>query len=53
MLTLGYGHLQSLNRGYGNIGIYVAKLTLLLRQSRNAATDDGVATHPIIHGIAH
>jgi len=53
MLTLGYGQLQPLDRGYGNIGISMAKLALVLRQSWNAVTDDSAAAHPMIHGIAH
>lgn len=53
MLTLRYCHLQPLERGYGHIGIIVAELTLLLRQSRDAITDNRVAAHPVVHGIAH
>lgn len=53
MLTLGYGHLQSLERGHGYIGISVAELALLFRQSWNALANDSIAVHPIVHGIAH
>lgn len=53
MLTLGHGQLQPFDRRDGHVGVHVAELALLLRQSRDAVADDGVAVHPVVHGIAH
>jgi len=52
-LALGYGRSQTLDRGHGDIGVVVAQITLLLRQSRNAVADDGAAGQPGLHGVAH
>ena len=53
MLTLGYRHLQPLDRSHRHVRVSVAQVALLLRHPWDTVADHGVAAHPVVHGVAH